>query len=660
MRQQAALGFFRQRHLGLDFLPFFETLDHIQFFQNRPALEAAHGENYIHRDLKPQNIMVSEGGKVTVMDFGLARSVEMGGMTQSNTLLGTPTYMSPEQAKGLTLDARSDLFALGNILYEMLTGQIPFQADTILATLLKRTQEPPLPPTQLNPEISPGLNDIVMKCLTLAPEQRYQTATELLYTLETQSGVPSDSPMSFAVPMPVSASPSVAAPAARGRRQWVAAGLGVLLVVVISGLVFRNKLFVNAEQPKPVTVLVADLENNTGDPVFDNTLESLFIIAMEGASFVNAYNRGQARQISEQAIETLQKLVALYPADSAGHNNLSIAYAYVRNLPEALQASRHALEVNPVNVQAHLNFAVYSMLAGDFNASISESERILKQNPNYEFAYLPLALSTLAKGDVKGAGEIYTRLAEAGPNGYSLAKFGEADLDMYLGRYKEALQALQAGIAADQKENNTGELAVKYVASAEAYLALGQRAQAIEAANKAVQLSPVESIVYLAARILLQSGDPAGARALAERLDAMLQPQTKSYARLIAGEIALERHDTTAAVEAFMEGNKLLDSWISHFLLGRAYLEANHYAEAWAQFDLCWKRSGEAADLFFADMTTMRYLPPLYYWSGRAQEGLQMKEAAQNNYQVFLKLRADADPAVPLVADAKQRIAAAP
>ena len=821
------------------------------------GLEAAHGENFIHRDLKPQNVMVSEGGKVTVMDFGLARSVEKAGMTMTNTLLGTPTYMSPEQAKGQTLDARSDLFALGIILYEMLTGQIPFQADTILATLLKRTQEPPVPPAQLDPEISVELDAIVMKCLAIDPQQRYQSAAELLFALETQSGVPPDSPMSMSmsVPFPVSVpAPGpdprlLVAQAAKRRRQWAAAGVGMLLLTVVGGIALRNRFLVKEEQPKPVILLVADFENNTGDPVFDDTLESMFIIAMEGASFVSTFNRGQARRISqqlrpeatkldetlarlvavregigvvlggsitrqsegyriqveavdaasgkpiaaeesiadkretvlaavpklvapirkalgdatpesvqlaaaetysassleavhsyavaqekiwagkrleaisdyseavrldpnfgrayaglavvhvnlkkhaeageyykkalalldhmtererlrtlgtyylayvrnyEQAIETFRKLVSLYPADNAGYNNLSIAYAWVRNLKEAVTASQHALEVNPSNVQAQVNFAVYSMLAGNFDTSISQAEGILKQNPSYEPAFLPLALSTLAKGDVKGTWEIYSRLAQASTNGYSLAMAGEADLDMYLGRFKVALHTLQSGIEADQRANNTGELAVKYVASAEAYLALGQQAPAIEAAKKAAQLSPVESILYLAARVLLQAGDEAGARTLAGSLENTLQPQTKSYARLIAGEIALQQQRPAEAVEAFQDGKKLLDSWIAHFLLGRAYVEAGHYAEAWSELDLCWKRSGEAADLFFGNMATLRYLPPLYYWSGRAQEGLGTKDAAQNSYQVFLKLRADADPGAPLVADAKQRSA---
>ena len=107
------------------------------------ALESAHAAGVVHRDLKPQNIMLDAKDRVYVMDFGIAHSLETPGMTQTGALMGTPEYMSPEQAKGLKVDPRSDLFALGIIFYEMLTGISPFKAETALATLLKRTQERP-------------------------------------------------------------------------------------------------------------------------------------------------------------------------------------------------------------------------------------------------------------------------------------------------------------------------------------------------------------------------------------------------------------------------------------------------------------------------------------------------------------------------------------
>jgi len=105
------------------------------------ALEAAHSVGIIHRDLKPQNIMRDKAGRILVMDFGLARTLEGDGMTQTGALIGTMDYMSPEQALGKELDQRSDLFTLGLIFYELLTGKMPYKADSAVASLLKRTQE---------------------------------------------------------------------------------------------------------------------------------------------------------------------------------------------------------------------------------------------------------------------------------------------------------------------------------------------------------------------------------------------------------------------------------------------------------------------------------------------------------------------------------------
>ena len=105
------------------------------------GLEAAHVEGVVHRDLKPQNIMLDAAARVWLMDFGLARSMEMAGLTRTGVLMGTPDYMSPEQARAEKVDARSDLFSLGIIVYEMLTGELPFQADTLMAKLLQRVQQ---------------------------------------------------------------------------------------------------------------------------------------------------------------------------------------------------------------------------------------------------------------------------------------------------------------------------------------------------------------------------------------------------------------------------------------------------------------------------------------------------------------------------------------
>src|SRR5262249_15810429 len=147
------------------------------------GLEAAHAEGVVHRDLKPQNIMLDASGRVWVMDFGLARSMEMAGMTRTGALMGTPDYMSPEQARAQKVDERSDLFSLGIIFYEMLTGHLPFQADTIMATLLKRVQERAVPPSTLDPALPRQLSDVVMKCLEADRAKRYQSTGEILADL---------------------------------------------------------------------------------------------------------------------------------------------------------------------------------------------------------------------------------------------------------------------------------------------------------------------------------------------------------------------------------------------------------------------------------------------------------------------------------------------
>ncbi len=147
------------------------------------GLEAAHVEGVVHRDLKPQNIMLDANGRVWVMDFGLARSMDLVGMTRTGALMGTPDYMSPEQARAAKVDARSDIFSLGIIFYEILTGQLPFKADTMMATLLKRVQEKPAPPSAVDPAIPQQLSDVVMKCLEVDVARRYQTTGEILADL---------------------------------------------------------------------------------------------------------------------------------------------------------------------------------------------------------------------------------------------------------------------------------------------------------------------------------------------------------------------------------------------------------------------------------------------------------------------------------------------
>jgi tetratricopeptide (TPR) repeat protein/predicted Ser/Thr protein kinase len=228
------------------------------------ALEAAHTVGVIHRDLKPQNIMRDKAGRILVMDFGLARTLEGDGMTQSGALVGTMEYMSPEQALGKALDQRSDIFALGLIFYEMLTGQAPFKADSMLASLIRRTQERASPISDHDNTIPQSVSNIVAKCLERDLELRYKTAAELLADLETWQGKRAGATLSF--------EPKIGP---WGQTvPWPSIIAGVIVVVLaITGYRFRDKLF----QPSPaqtsaapaVSLAILPFRNASGDPNLD-------------------------------------------------------------------------------------------------------------------------------------------------------------------------------------------------------------------------------------------------------------------------------------------------------------------------------------------------------------------------------------------------------
>jgi len=234
----------------------------------------AHAEGVVHRDLKPANIMRDAQDRIVVMDFGvahLAKAVEIkppqptsGDIStlqaqplysRAGAFVGTPAYMSPEQALSQEADGRSDIFALGIIFFELLTGSLPFPIDTPDA-LLKRSREKAKAVHEIDPKVPRSLSKIVERCLEPLRDFRYQTATEVLTHLGCMAG---------------------ANLAQSGK--WIAAAAAVLLLAGTQIVV--QKTHKTAAQHAPVSVLVADFKNDTGDAVFDSSLEPTFSLAME-------------------------------------------------------------------------------------------------------------------------------------------------------------------------------------------------------------------------------------------------------------------------------------------------------------------------------------------------------------------------------------------
>lgn len=188
------------------------------------ALDYAHNKAIVHRDIKPSNIILTDDNRVKLTDFGIARIEDAGAVyqTQAGEILGTPVYMSPEQVMGQTVDGRSDLYALGVILYEMVVGRRPFGGDTIAAIFRSITQDIPEPPSSADPPIQQALSDLIMKSLAKSPDDRFQTGSEMAAALAAVLSQPSQSPP----PIP---------DVAKASRATVAKGmpLGIILAAVL-------------------------------------------------------------------------------------------------------------------------------------------------------------------------------------------------------------------------------------------------------------------------------------------------------------------------------------------------------------------------------------------------------------------------------------------
>ncbi|MGH2705762.1 MAG: Stk1 family PASTA domain-containing Ser/Thr kinase [Actinomycetota bacterium] len=213
------------------------------------ALDFAHRHGIVHRDVKPANIMITPSGQTKVTDFGIARqSLDPGQtVTQTGTVIGTASYLSPEQAQGMPVDARSDVYSVGVVLYEMLTREVPFKADTPVAVAYKHVKEDPVPPSRLNPQVTPELDAIALRAMAKNPDNRYLSAEEMRLDLEralvgdpveATPLLPPDQTAMFQPADRTTVLPAPPLPASRARRKAVAYALiGLMFVGILVAVV---------------------------------------------------------------------------------------------------------------------------------------------------------------------------------------------------------------------------------------------------------------------------------------------------------------------------------------------------------------------------------------------------------------------------------------
>ena len=808
--------------------------------QTCEGLAAAHNEGVIHRDLKPSNIMVANNGRVYVMDFGLARTYGQEGMTQTGALLGTVEYMSPEQARGEKLDARSDIYTVGLIFYELLTGETPFKAESGIASLWKRMQTPATPANLVDPTVPAALSDIVQRCMEADRNKRYESAREVLADLAKWDA--KALAHAFA-PYPAVATGTSERDARRASPwPWIVLAVGIIAVAIASFIGFRHQETA-AKPHAPVSLLITDFDNRTHDPVFDGTLEAAMSLALEGAPFISSYARADAHKIAAQispgatnmdeavgrlvavregvsvvvsgminrdgaltvtvraidaangnvlvsrsaeaagkdavlrtvsdlaatvrkalgdttpeaaqasaaetftsssleaaheyavaqnlqwagkweeavlhygaalqrdanmgrayagmavttanmgqrqtaenffklalahtdrmsereklrtrgsyylfmrepqkAIEEYSALVKEFPADSAAYGNLALAHFYTRDMETALHEGIRASELSPKALLQKNNVALYAVYAGDYVSGARCAREVIAANATYVDAYGALAMSQMGQGQIADAVQTYAKLKQINARGASAAVAGLADVALYQGRSSDAVPLLADGIAKDSAATNASAAAIKLIALGEAYLQSGDKRQALAAAERALTLDKQASTLYAAGVIYATAGQTTKAGPIADQLDSRIEPEPQMYARLLRGEIALNSGTPLQALQAFQQAQRVADSRLGHFALGRAYLAADKFAEANSEFETCVKRRGESSAVFLDDVPTFRYLPEVYYYLARTQQGLHSPAAAES-YKTFLAMRTSDDT---LARDAKRRVA---
>ena len=341
-------------------------------------------------------------------------------------------------------------------------------------------------------------------------------------------------------------------------------------------------------------------------------------------------------------------LIARYAGDTAARNNLALCAAFLRDWPTALEEMRLLVERVPGRDMYRENLAAYLSYASDFQAG---EEAALQESGIY--GLLALAFAQLGQGRPGEAMETYQALGEIDALGASYRASGLADVAMYEGRFSDAARLFREGATADVTNEEPDRAATKLAELAQTYVLLGESGLAIAAADEALATSQAIKTRFLAARALVEAGEVARARAVAEELASEFQAEARAYAKIIEGGAALKDGDPREAITLLTEANKLLDTWLGHFDLGRAYLDAGGYLQAEGEFDRCLTRRGEALSLFLDEEPTYGHFPPVYYYQGRVRE--EMNNAAfADSYRTYLDIRGNAGED-PLLPDVRQR-----
>jgi len=366
--------------------------------------------------------------------------------------------------------------------------------------------------------------------------------------------------------------------------------------------------------------------------------------------------RGQFYLFSRNAPKAIEEFTALttkFPSDAAGLSNLANAHSQVRQFDQAVAIGSRVAAMFPKNPLRQNNVALYAMYAGKFEDAIAGGKKAVELNKAYALAYVSQGLASEALGKYDDAMAAYKALA-AIPGSQGRAALGMADLAMLRGKTADAEAVLQPML--------TEKLPPQQIARVQNTLAAvrlsqGRAPDAIKLAESALATSTDAVTRYEAGRIFAAAGRAPRAKEMAAELEKSLVPDTQAYGMTLRGELQLIEGDARAAVATLQQSLKVADSWQTRYLLGRAYLAAEAYTEADAEFDACVTRKGEATAVYLDDVPTWRLMAPVYYYRGITRTALKSTSGASDAFRTFVEFKKGGDEKSSLVADAEKRLA---
>ena len=402
------------------------------------GLAEAHRLGVVHRDLKPQNIMIDRDGNVRIMDFGIARSAKVKGLTGAGIVVGTPEYMSPEQMEGKEADGRSDIYALGVILYEMVTGKLPFEGETFVAIALKQRTETPKPPKELNPQLPDDLSRLVLKCLEKSAAARYQSVEEMLADIgKIEKGMPTTE-RALPVRKPMT---SRQITVQFRPNKLILPGLALIAIVVAAIVLPRllsHKTGAAVPSGRPSLAIVY-FENKTGDESLDewstalpdllttDLSQSKFLRVLSGDKIYSVLKKLNLHETKRYSTEDLVKVA------NEGAAEYTVSGSFIKAGSQILVS---ATLQKPRTEEVVKNIRVECPSLDEIQAKVDELTRQIK-------AALDLTEQQIASDLDKNLGQITS------PNAEALRYYVEAKRYHWRGGYDKAIPLLEKAVALD-------------------------------------------------------------------------------------------------------------------------------------------------------------------------------------------------------------------